>query len=87
MPRMGLDVHANQTHLFSLDLASGEVWRRRIEGPPEGVLPLLEALGPNLVAVYEAGPTGLGFARAGAERGLDIRLAAPGLIPRRRGIG
>jgi transposase len=82
MPRVGLDVHAGQTHLFCLDLATGEVVRRRIEGPPEGVLPHLEVLGPNLIAVYEAGPTGLGLAPAGAKRGLDIRLAAPGLIPR-----
>jgi transposase len=86
MPRVGLDVHANQTHLFSLDLASGEVVRRRIEGPPEGALSHLEALGANLIAVYEAGPTGLGLARGGAaERGLDIRVAAPGLIPRAPG--
>jgi transposase len=35
-----------------------------------------------LIAVYEAGPTGFGLARAGLERGLDIRVAAPGLIPR-----
>ena len=82
MPRVGLDVHANQTHLFCLDLASGEFIRRRIEGPPLDVLPHLEAIGSDLVAVYEAGPTGFGLARAGAERGLDIRIAAPGLIPR-----
>jgi transposase len=82
MPRVGLDVHANQTHLFSLDLASGEFERRRVEGPPEEVLPHLEAIGTDLIAVYEAGPTGFGLARAGTGRGLDIRVAAPGLIPR-----
>lgn len=85
MPRVGLDVHAKQTHMFSLDHASGEVVRRRIEGPPECVLPHLEALGSGLIAVYEAGPTGFGLARVGAERGLDIRIAAPGLIPRAPG--
>ena len=78
MPRVGLDVHANQTHLFALDLASGEFKRKRIEGPPEEVLPHLHDLGPGLIAVYEAGPTGFGLARAAAERGLDVRLAAPG---------
>jgi transposase len=82
MPRVGLDVHADQTHLFSLDLGSGEFVRKRIDGPPTKVLPHLEAIGPDLVAVYEAGPTGFGLARAGAEAGLDIRIAAPGLIPR-----
>jgi transposase len=33
--------------------------------------------------VYEAGPTGFALARAAAERGLDVRVCAPGLIPRR----
>jgi transposase len=82
MPRVGLDVHAHQTHLFSLDLATGEAARRRIEGSPEAVLPHLERLGDELVAVYEAGPTGFGLARAAAERGIDLRVAAPGLIPK-----
>lgn len=82
MPRVGLDVHANQTHMFSLDLASGEFVRKRIEGPPTESLPHLQALGPGLIAVYEAGPTGFGLARAGAELGLDVRIAAPGLIPK-----
>lgn len=82
MPRVGLDVHANQTHLFCLDIASGEILRKRIEGPPLGVLPHLRELGPRLIAVYEAGPTGFGLARAGIEQGLDIRIAAPGLIPK-----
>ena len=85
MPRVGLDVHARQTHLFALELASGEILRRRIEGPPEAVLPHLEQLGPGLIAVYEAGPTGFGLARAGAERNIDVRVAAPGLIPRAPG--
>lgn len=85
MPRVGLDVHARQTHLFALDLATGETLRRRIEGPPEATLAELEDLGPNLVAVYEAGPTGFALARAAAERGVDLRVAAPGLIPRAPG--
>jgi transposase len=80
--RVGLDVHANQTHLCALDPATGEVSRRRVEGPPEAVLPFLEELGKGMVAAYEAGPTGLGLARAGAERGLDVRVIAPGLIPK-----
>lgn len=82
MPRAGLDVHAHQSHLFAFDALSGEVQRRRINGPPERVLPHLERLGPNLVAVYEAGPTGFGLARAARARGIDLRIAAPGLIPR-----
>lgn len=82
MPRAGLDVHARQSHLFAFDPTSGEVERRRISGPPEQTLAHLERLGPNLVAVYEAGPTGFGLARAARERGIDLRIAAPGMIPR-----
>jgi transposase len=80
--RVGLDVHAHQTHLCALDVRSGEVRRCRVEGPPEGVLPFLEELGEGTVAAYEAGPTGFALARAGKERGLDVRVIAPGLIPR-----
>lgn len=85
MPRVGLDVHANQTHRAALDLATGELSRRRIAGPPERALDDLAAFGRDLVAVYEAGPTGFGLARAAAERGIDLRIAAPGLIPRGSG--
>jgi transposase len=78
-------VHANQTHLCALDIRSGEVRRQRVEGPPEAVLPILEELGEGTVAAYEAGPTGFGLARAGAERGFDVRIIAPGLIPKAPG--
>lgn len=80
--RVGLDVHANQTHLFALDISSGEVRRARIEGPPEEVLPYLAELGQGTIAAYEAGPTGFALARTGRERGLDVRIIAPGLIPK-----
>jgi transposase len=33
-------------------------------------------------AVYEAGPTGFGLARRAAGRQIDVRVCAPGLIPR-----
>lgn len=82
MPRVGLDVHANQTHRAALDLATGELQRRRIDGPPERALDDLIRFGDGLIAVYEAGPTGFGLARKAAERGIDLRIAAPGLIPR-----
>jgi transposase len=83
--RVGLDVHANQTHLCALDAVSGEVSRARVDGPPEAVLPILEGLGGEVLAAYEAGPTGFGLVRAAAERGLDVRVIAPGLIPRAPG--
>ena len=83
MPRCGLDVHANQTHAAILELSTGELQRRRIEGPPEAALDWLAEFAPRLIAVYEAGPTGFGLARQAAARGIDVRVAAPGLIPRR----
>jgi hypothetical protein len=44
---------------------------------------LLEEFGPGVRAVYEAGPTGFGLARPCVEHGLDLRVCAPGLIPRK----
>ena len=32
--KVGLDVHATQTHVAVLDPATGEVWTRRLQGPP-----------------------------------------------------
>ena len=45
----------------------------------------LEQLGRPVRAVYEAGPTGFGLARAATERGLDLRVIAPGSIPKAPG--
>lgn len=83
-PFVGLDVHASQTHAAILDQATGELARRRLKGEPSRVvLPFLEQLGPRARAVYEASPTGFGLAREARARGLDLRVCAPGLIPRR----
>jgi transposase len=46
-------------------------------------LGLLAALGAGSTAVHEAGPSGFGLARAGAERGLDLRVVSPGQLPRK----
>src|SRR5207244_2884958 len=78
--KVGLDVHAAQTHVAVLDPAGGEVWTRRVQGPPEVALELLSSLGPGATAVYEAGPTGFGLARVAAERGLDRRVVSPGQL-------
>lgn len=82
MTFVGLDVHANQTHGAALSPQTGELSRRRIKGPPEATLEWLGELGPGLLAVYEAGPTGFALAREARQRGIDLRIAAPGLIPR-----
>jgi transposase len=83
--KVGLDVHAAQTRVAVLDPASGELSLRRLKGPPLGVLEFLAGLGRRVCAVYEAGPSGFALARAAAKRGLDVRVVAPGLIPRRAG--
>lgn len=79
---VGLDVHANQTHAAVLDPATGEVQVHRLDGPPTQVAEFLATLGEETRAAYEAGPTGLTLARAAAERGLDVRVCAPGSLRR-----
>lgn len=86
MALVGLDVHQRQTVAAVLDPVSGELRVERLRGEPVVVVPgLLEALGRPVRAVYEAGPTGFGLARAATERGLDVRVIAPGSIPKAPG--
>ena len=80
---VGLDVHGKATQAAALELATGELSFQRVNGPPSEVVDYLQGLGGRVLAVYEAGPVGYGLARAGAERGLDVRVCAPGSIPRR----
>jgi transposase len=82
MTLVGLDVHARQTHAAVLDPATGELGVSKLRMAPSEVASFLEGLGPDVRAVYEAGPTGFGLARAGRERGIDVRVAAPGSIPK-----
>ena len=79
---VGLDVHARQTHAAILHLDSGELGVSRLRMGPLEVVDVLERLGPGVLAVYEAGPTGFGLAREGRRRGIDVRVVAPGLIPK-----
>src|SRR6266508_1650126 len=82
MTLVGLDVHALQTHAAVLDPATGELDVRKLRIAPEEVVSFLERLGRPVRAVYEAGPTGFGLARAARERGIDVQVAAPGSIPK-----
>jgi transposase len=68
-----------------LDPVSGEVRVSKLSMPPIEVAAYLAGYGPGLVAVYEAGPTGFGLARAARERGIDVRVVAPGSIPKGSG--
>jgi transposase len=79
---VGLDVHARQTHAAVFVPDTGELGVSRLRMAPVEVASFLEGLGPGLLGVYEAGPTGFGLARAARERGIDVRVAAPGSIPK-----
>src|SRR3954469_467065 len=85
MSLVGLDVHASQTHAAVLRPVTGELSRAKLRMAPLEVIGFLEGLGGAVRAVYEAGPSGFTLARAGQARGLDVRVVAPGLIPRAPG--
>ena len=50
------DVHAGSSWLVGVELATGELWRRRVTGPPSRVIDVLAPLGPGTRLLYEAGP-------------------------------
>lgn len=80
---VGLDVHGKTTQAAALMLATGEISFQRIGGPPTAVVGYLQGLPGRVLATYEAGLVGYGLARASLERELDVRVCAPGSIPRR----
>jgi transposase len=85
MSLVGLDVHASQTHAAILDLSTGELRGVRLRMAPGRVVEFLASLPAPVRAVYEAGPTGFGLARAAIERGIDVRVVAAGKVPRASG--
>ncbi|MGO9884977.1 MAG: IS110 family transposase [Solirubrobacteraceae bacterium] len=86
MALVGLDVHQSQTVAAVLDPVTGELSVQRLRGEPARVVPVfLEELDRPVAAVYEAGPTGFALVRVAEERGLDVRVVAPGSIPRAPG--
>src|SRR6266568_129554 len=84
---VGLDAHAVQTLAAVLDRDTGELWFRRLNGPPGGALGFLEGLAAPVLATYEAGPVGYALARAVAGPDVEVRVCAPGSIPRKPGAG
>ncbi len=83
---VGLGVRARQSHAAVFDMRSGEIGVSGLLGIAErAVLPFLECLEAELLVVYEVGLTGFGLARAGRERGIDVRVVAPGSIPKGSG--
>jgi transposase len=82
MTWVGLDVHARSTHAAAIDSETGELRRARLGGDSDGVVRFLSSLRGPVRAVYEAGPTGFGLARAGAAAGIEMVVVAPGKTPR-----
>ena len=85
MSLVGLDVHASQTHAAILDMSSGELRGVKLRMAPSELVEFLATLPGPVRAVYEAGPTGFGLARAAGERGIDVRVVAAGKVPRASG--
>jgi transposase len=85
MSLVGLDVHAAQTHAAILDMGTGELRGVRLRMAPIEVVEFLAGLPGPVRAVYEAGPTGFGLARAARERGIEVGVVAAGKVPRAAG--
>jgi transposase len=85
MSLVGLDVHVSQPHAAILDTATGELRGVKMRMAPGRVVDLLATLPGPVRAVYEAGPTGFGLARAAADLGIDVRVVAAGKVPRASG--
>src|SRR5262249_61226389 len=84
---VGLDVHAKATIAAGLELDTGELRFRRINGPPRSAGNYLEELPGPVMATYEAGPGGYGLGGGAAARGKEGRGWAPGSVPRTAGRG
>jgi transposase len=82
---VGLDVHACKTAGAAVVLGSGEVFKAQIAGAPVEAIEWLRTLPGPVRAVYEAGPTGFGLARAARAVGLEVMVCSPGAIPRQPG--
>jgi transposase len=85
MTWVGMDVHARSTRGAAIASLTGELERVRFGPGTEEVVAWLAALPAPVRAVYEAGPTGFGLARAAQRAGIDVMIAAPSKTPRARG--
>lgn len=59
--------------------------KAEIHGPPTAAIEWLQSLPGPVRAVYEAGPTGFGLARAARAAGIEMMVCSPGAIPRQPG--
>ena len=82
MTWIGLDVHARSVQAALVDAETGELRCKRLGGGVEEVVRFLGAQRAPVRAVYEAGPTCFGLARAAAAAGIEVMLVAPSKTPR-----
>lgn len=82
---VGLDVHARCVVAHAMDVQTGEIFKARLCPDPLDVAAWIKVLPGPAAAIYEAGPTGYGLARA--LQGSDIRtvVAAPSKLQRPSG--
>jgi hypothetical protein len=82
---VGLDVHARSVVAAAIDGVTGEVFRARLTPGNDDVIGWVRSLPGPSAAVYEAGPTGFGLARAFMTAGIRCEVAAPSKIQRPAG--
>jgi transposase len=82
---VGLDVHARSVVACGLDRDTGEVFERRLTPDHGEILEWMRSLPGPVAATYEAGPTGVGLARALIAAGIDCLAAAPSKLQRPSG--
>jgi transposase len=82
---VGLDVHARSVVAAAIDGDTGEVFKKRLTPGNDDVIGWVRSLPGPSAAVYEAGPTGFGLARAFDAAGIRCEVAAPSKIQRPAG--
>jgi transposase len=80
-----LDVHARSIVAHGMDDRTGEVFTSRLVPDSAVVIDWLARLPGPAAAVYEAGPTGFGLARALRAAGIRCEVAAPSKLQRPAG--
>jgi transposase len=87
---VGLDVHKKSINIAVIPAGSSKVTEQwKLENEPRSLRRLAKHLkerySGSVQAVYEAGPCGYGFLHQMTELGIDCRVIAPSLIPKKPG--
>ena len=82
---VGLDVHARSVVAAAIDGDTGAVFRKRLTPGNDDVISWVRSLPGPSAAVYEAGPTGFGLARAFAGARMRARWELAPAAARARG--